>query len=116
MLLTVTMTVVPVGIASEPEVGEAAQPKSAEAAQPRLSIPASAATIERIMDQAVRNIARRYNLNETQTKKTDELMKREVNRFLKEHEDEVWPVIRDLLISQFGAKPPQDRNRTIPDR
>ena len=61
----------------------------------------AAATIDRIMEQAVRNIAARYNLNDVQTEETDKLMKREVYRFLKEHENEVWPIIRDLLKSQL---------------
>lgn len=68
--------------------------------------PASA-TVEKIMEQAVRNIARRYNLNEAQTIETDKLMKKEVQKFLKEHEAEVWPVIRDLIAAQFGGKPPE---------
>lgn len=66
------------------------------------------ATVEMIMNEAVKNIARRYNLNEAQTQKTDEIMKREVNKFLKDHEAEVWPVIRDLIASGFGTKPPQN--------
>jgi len=66
----------------------------------------TAATIETMMEEAVKNIARRYNLNDAQREETNKLMKREVNRFLKEHESEVWPVIRDLLASQLGAKPP----------
>ena len=41
-----------------------------------------------------------YNLNDEQSAKTQEIMQREVMRFLKEHEDEVWPIIRELL----GAK------------
>lgn len=67
----------------------------------------AAATVEKIMEQAVRNIARRYNLNEAQTIETDKLMKREVQKFLKDHEAEVWPVIRDLIAAQFGGKPPE---------
>jgi hypothetical protein len=67
----------------------------------------AAATVEKIMEQAVKNIARRYNLNEAQTIETDKLMKREVQKFLKEHEAEVWPVIRDLIAAQFGGKPPE---------
>jgi len=59
------------------------------------------------MEQAVKNIARRYNLNEAQTIETDTLMKKEVQKFLKEHEAEVWPVIRDLIAAQFGGKPPE---------
>ncbi len=71
------------------------------------------ATVEKIMDQAVRNIARRYNLNEAQTQKTDEIMKREVRRFLKEHEKEVWPLMRDLLAVQFSGKPPENKEDAI---
>lgn len=68
----------------------------------------AAATVDKIMAQAVRNIAARYNLNEAQTELTHRLMKREVYRFLKDHENEVWPVIRDLLATQIGANPPDD--------
>ncbi len=70
-----------------------------------------AATVETIMEQAVRNIALRYNLNDEQTGYTHELMRREVTRFLKEHEDQVWPVIRDLITAQF--KPPGDKSKVM---
>ena len=66
----------------------------------------AAATVDRIMEQAVRNISVRYNLNDAQTAETHELMKREVYRFLKDHENEVWPAIRDLLAA--GLKTPED--------
>ena len=69
-----------------------------------------AATVEKIMEQAVRNISMRYNLNKEQTDKTRKIMQREVHRFLREHENEVWPLIRDLLASQLGGKPPDDMN------
>jgi hypothetical protein len=65
-----------------------------------------ASTVEHYMEQAVRNIAARYNLNDVQTQKTQELMKREVYRFLKDHEENVWPVLRDLLAAQL--RPPDD--------
>ncbi len=68
----------------------------------------TSATVEKIMEDAVRNISRRYNLNDEQTSETQKLMKREVNRFLKEHEAEVWPLIRDLLAAQLGGKPPEN--------
>ena len=68
--------------------------------------PPGALTLEAIMDAAVRNISKRYNLNEAQRDLTDQLMKREVGRFLKEHENEVWPVIGDLLRSRLGLEPP----------
>lgn len=67
----------------------------------------AAATIDKIMEQAVRNIARRYNLNDVQTDKTNELMKREVYNFIREHESEIWPAIKDLLQSGLGTRPPE---------
>lgn len=66
----------------------------------------SGMTIEAIMKAAVRNISKRYNLSEAQRDLTDQLMKREVERFLKDHENEVWPVIGDLLRSRLGLEPP----------
>ncbi|MCH7591808.1 MAG: hypothetical protein IH989_03370 [Planctomycetes bacterium] len=68
--------------------------------------PPAALTLDTIMDAAVRNIAKRYNLNEAQRDLTDQLMKRGVERFLKDHENEVWPVIGDLLRSRLGLEPP----------
>ncbi len=73
----------------------------------------ASATIERIMDQAVRNIAARYNLNTSQTDYTKQLMQDEVHRFLKEHENEIWPVIHDLINAQFGGKPPDNLDETM---
>ena len=66
----------------------------------------AAITIDAIMDRAVQNIATRYNLNSKQTELTRELMRRDVYRFLEDHEREVWPVIRKLLESQLRT--PED--------
>src|SRR5262245_51306188 len=52
----------------------------------------STVTVEKIMDTAVKNITKRYNLNEEQAKLTDEIMKRRVRQFLKDHESDVWPL------------------------
>ncbi len=68
--------------------------------------PINTATIEKIMDQAVTNISRRYNLNADQQQKTDEILKRDVYRFLREHENEIWPLIQDLFRS--GLRPPEN--------
>jgi len=70
----------------------------------------AATTIERIMEQAVRNIAARYNLNDNQTEITRKLMSQGVHRFLKEHEAEVWPAIRGLLGAQLGTTPPENKD------
>ncbi|MFQ5591380.1 MAG: hypothetical protein ACE5HE_09480 [Phycisphaerae bacterium] len=89
----------------------AVDPTPTEARKEQVKVPtspAASATIEQILERAVQNIARRYNLNQAQTQFTDELMKTEVNKFLLEHEDEVWPVIRDLLSAQALGGPPDD--------
>jgi len=100
-----------ISVLAEEPVGQPMPPPAApgpakveEPPQP----PSPSATVEKIMQQAVRNISARYNLNEEQRKKTDELMKREVTRFLTEHEKEVWPVIRDILATQMIGKPPSN--------
>lgn len=66
------------------------------------------ATVEKIMEQAVRNLTMRYNLNKDQTQKTQEIMMRRVHKFLRDHENAVWPLIRDLLKTGLGTKPPED--------
>lgn len=70
----------------------------------------AAATLEKIISAAVRNISKRYDLDEDQHAITEELMKRGVHRFLREHENEVWPVIGDLLRSRFGLEPPDSED------
>lgn len=72
------------------------------------SVAQSMATIERMIEVAVQGVAARYNLNEEQRRHTEEIMKRDVQKFLKDHEAEVWPLIRDLLAAQLGTKPPSD--------
>ena len=86
-------------LASDPET---------QAEKPSPTVPGTQATVDHIMTQAVRNIARRYNLNEEQTRYTDELMRRDVTQFLQTHEKEIWPIIRELLSVQLKGKPPDD--------
>jgi hypothetical protein len=71
-------------------------------------VPGAEASIEMICEQAVKNISMRYNLNDAQTAQTNALMKREVDKFLREHEDEIWPLMRSMLATQLAAKPPDD--------
>lgn len=80
-----------------------AQERESGQMAPSREFNATSATVEAIMNTAVRNIAIRYNLNELQKQHTEELMKREVRRFLREHEEEVWPAMRALLEYQFRA-------------
>lgn len=59
-----------------------------------------------ILKMAVNNLARRYNLNEQQRAITDKMMTERVNRFIEEHQEEVWPLLRDLaLLQRQGATP-----------
>lgn len=85
--------------------------KQIELKESDLEASAASATVERICETAVNNIALRYNLNAEQKAWTEQLMKREVQKFLREHEEEVWPAIRDLLAAQLGAKPPDDKEK-----
>ena len=68
----------------------------------------AAASVDRIMDHAARNIARRYNLNKAQADFTRDLMRRKVYEFLEDHEGDVWPVIRDLLRTGLGGRAPDN--------
>ncbi|MBI4717498.1 MAG: hypothetical protein HY763_06820 [Planctomycetes bacterium] len=91
-----------------PKAGKAPAPVASSSLELQPTVAASMATIETILTNAVRGISARYNLNEAQTAETDALMKREVFKFLQDHEAEVWPLIRDLLAAQLGARPPSD--------
>ena len=71
-----------------------------------LTRPVAEQTVERIVDQAVINIGLRYNLNDDQLKKTGRIMKTYVSGFLNNHEEEIWPAIRELLAANL--KPPKN--------
>ena len=99
-MLTLSSGVSPAALASEPQ--------SDQLPPLQKSVPGSEMTIEMVCEQAVRNIAMRYNLNEEQTAETQKLMKREVNKFFRDHEDAIWPLIRSMFTAQLGRKPPED--------
>jgi len=86
----------------------ASDTSGSKASQLSRQVPGADATIEMICEQAAKNIALRYNLNEAQAAKTNELMKREVDKFLREHEEKIWPLLRSVLATQLAAKPPND--------
>lgn len=72
-----------------------------------MGLPADFPRVEQIIDQAVKNIGVRYNLNEAQLAKTNDIMHRDVRRFLSEHHDQVWPVIRELITTQLNGNIPE---------
>ncbi|RJP30325.1 MAG: hypothetical protein C4547_16825 [Phycisphaerales bacterium] len=70
--------------------------------------------VDQIITQAVRNIGVRYNLNDEQIRLTDEIMRRDVHAFLREHREKVWPVLRELMRYQLGGEvPPADAAKRI---
>lgn len=67
-----------------------------------------------MIDQAVANISRRYNLNKTQHEFTQKMMEEGVNRFLREHQDDIYPLIRDLAGAQLkGANLSVEQRKRI---
>jgi len=106
VLLTVSVATAGESRNRKPGASKKAKQKTSA---PAVQLSAKSVTVDTILDQAVKNIAARYNLNEAQTAKTAEIMRREVNDFLRTHEEKVWPIIRDLLQAQLGNKPPNDK-------
>jgi hypothetical protein len=60
--------------------------------------------VESMIRQAAENVSRRYNLNREQTQFTQDILAKRVNKFLEEHEDEIWPIIRDMARYQNPKK------------
>jgi hypothetical protein len=60
--------------------------------------------VDSIIQQAVENISRRYNLNGSQHEFTREMMNKEVSRFLRDHQDEIYPLIRDMTKARFSGQ------------
>lgn len=60
--------------------------------------------VDSIIQQAVENISRRYNLNGSQHEYTREIMNKEVGRFLRDHQDEIYPLIRDMTKARFSGQ------------
>jgi hypothetical protein len=67
-----------------------------------------------ILRIAVNNLARRYNLNEEQKAYTSDMMTTRVNRFIEAHQEEVWPLMRDMLLfQQSGSAPDPETAKRI---
>jgi len=59
--------------------------------------------VDDMIEQATNNIAQRYNLNKAQYDRTLKMMRDGVNRFLIEHQDEMFPLVRDLTRARFNG-------------
>ncbi len=69
--------------------------------------------VDDMIRQAAENVSRRYNLNGDQAQFTQDMMAARVYKFLDEHEDEIWPIIRDMSRYQNPNKrlPPKAAKR-----
>ena len=101
-IMTPVWMVVAVGLSCSIVLGQAQDakapdPKPSPKQPPKPPQKEEFLPVDKILTQAVKNIAVRYNLNAEQHEFTDQLMTREVHKFLREHRQEVWPVLRDLI-------------------
>ncbi len=62
--------------------------------------------VDSMMEQAVENISRRYNLNDNQKETTKKMLVEEVTKFLDTHEN-IWPLVRDLGRYQIRGEAPE---------
>ncbi len=62
--------------------------------------------VDTMVGQAANNIIRRYNLNEEQAAKTKEMLEAGVHKFLREHQEEIWPLLRELWEYQIKGELP----------
>lgn len=62
--------------------------------------------VDALTEQAVKRIAFRYNLNDEQTEFTRDMMNTRVKKFLDDHQDDIWPLIRDLAYYQRQGQLP----------
>ena len=60
--------------------------------------------IDTMIDQAVNNVSARYNLNRTQHEITRRMMHEGVKAFLRDHQDQIYPLIRDLARARFSGE------------
>lgn len=62
--------------------------------------------VDAMISQASKNVNQRYNCNEEQSARTQEMMSAGVHRFLRENQDEIWPLLRDLWEYQLKGELP----------
>lgn len=73
--------------------------------------------IDSMIRQAGENVSKRYNCNEEQTQFTKDMMEAGVNKFLRENQDEIWPLLRELWPYQVkGELPDSDTAKRIAKR
>ncbi len=62
--------------------------------------------VDALIEQAVKNVSARYNLNTEQEQVTRTMMFDGVKKFLNHNREEIWPLIRELIRLQVGGTPP----------
>lgn len=61
-------------------------------------------SFDEILEQATRNIALRYNLNDEQYRYTENMMKTEVRKFIRDHHDDIGWVLTTIVQSQLNPE------------
>ncbi|MEE8170175.1 MAG: hypothetical protein V3T70_06475 [Phycisphaerae bacterium] len=99
------------------------RPASAQEQPPRVSTPETDPqnpglwNTEAMMENAVQQLTRRYNLNETQEAYTRQLLMGRVREFLREHESEVRGLLAEAIEVQLNpSKVNADRMQTFGER
>ena len=70
--------------------------------------------VDAIIKQASANVSARYNLNKEQREITERMFEEGVNRFLTEHAEEIYPLIRDLTQADFlGRKLTESQRKRV---
>lgn len=113
-LLFIAAAVSRPAVAGDPPAGDSTpKPASAESIEAKNKV-SSFWDVSKILKIATRNIGQRYNLNEEQQVYTDNMMTARVTRFLENHQDEIWPLIRDLAYYQRkGGVPERDEAKRL---
>jgi hypothetical protein len=63
--------------------------------------------VDALIEQATKNVAARYNLNEEQERVTRAMMFDGVRKFLSTHKNEIWPLVRSLSTYQVQGQLPE---------
>jgi hypothetical protein len=61
--------------------------------------------VDSIITRCAENVCRRYNLNDEQCDQTHKIFEAEVNEFIDDNAQELWPLMRDMIQIQNGKLP-----------
>jgi hypothetical protein len=83
------------------------RPAAADPAPSGATDPTGMFNVDALIEQAVKNVSARYNLNEEQERVTRAMMFDGVRKFLETHKNDIWPLVRALSKYQFEGNLPE---------